>query len=109
VFGCLEPTHIALILIVALLVLGPKRLPEVSKTLGKGLRDFRQAMSGYSPESLLRPDEVHAATAAESDVQREAPIVAGTAQSAPNEPTVDAVVVDEAGPAEPAVAEQPAA
>jgi sec-independent protein translocase protein TatA len=39
----LEPTHLLFILVVALLVLGPKRLPEVGKTLGTGLRDFRQA------------------------------------------------------------------
>jgi TatA/E family protein of Tat protein translocase len=42
----LQPTHLIFILVVALLVLGPKRLPEVGKSLGKGLRDFRQAISG---------------------------------------------------------------
>jgi TatA/E family protein of Tat protein translocase len=41
----LQPTHLLLILVVALLVLGPKRIPEVGRTLGKGLRDFRQAIS----------------------------------------------------------------
>jgi sec-independent protein translocase protein TatA len=41
----LQPTHLLLILVVALLVLGPKRLPEVGRSLGKGLRDFRQAIS----------------------------------------------------------------
>jgi sec-independent protein translocase protein TatA len=47
VFGdILQPTHILFILVVALLVLGPKRLPEVGRSLGKGLRDFRGAMSG---------------------------------------------------------------
>jgi sec-independent protein translocase protein TatA len=34
------------IFVVALLVLGPKRLPEVGRSLGKGIRDFRGAMSG---------------------------------------------------------------
>ena len=42
----LQPTHLIFVLVVALLVLGPKRLPEVGRSLGKGLRDFRQAMSG---------------------------------------------------------------
>lgn len=41
----LQPTHLLLILVVALLVLGPKRLPEVGRSLGKGLRDFRHAIS----------------------------------------------------------------
>jgi sec-independent protein translocase protein TatA len=42
----LQPTHLLLILVVALLVLGPKRLPEAGRALGKGIRDFRSAMSG---------------------------------------------------------------
>ena len=47
----LQPTHLILILVVALLVLGPKRLPEVGKSLGRGLRDFRQGMSGVQDEA----------------------------------------------------------
>jgi sec-independent protein translocase protein TatA len=42
----LQPTHLLFILVIALLVLGPKRLPEVGRSLGRGLRDFRHAMSG---------------------------------------------------------------
>lgn len=42
----LQPTHLIFILVVALLVLGPKRLPEVGRSLGKGIRDFRGALSG---------------------------------------------------------------
>ncbi|HEY2657258.1 MAG TPA: twin-arginine translocase TatA/TatE family subunit [Solirubrobacteraceae bacterium] len=41
-----QPTHLIFIFVVALLVLGPKRLPEVGRSLGKGIRDFRGAMSG---------------------------------------------------------------
>lgn len=47
----LQPTHLLLILVVALLVLGPKRLPEVGRSLGKGIRDFRGAMSGIQDET----------------------------------------------------------
>jgi sec-independent protein translocase protein TatA len=42
----LQPTHLLFVLVVALLVLGPKRLPEVARQLGNGLRDFRAAISG---------------------------------------------------------------
>lgn len=42
----LQPTHLLLVLVVALLVLGPKRLPEVGRQLGRGLRDFRAAING---------------------------------------------------------------
>ena len=43
VFGSLGFTEIAFILILALLLFGPKRLPEIGKTLGKGLAEFRRA------------------------------------------------------------------
>jgi sec-independent protein translocase protein TatA len=46
----LQPTHLLFILVIALLVLGPKRLPEVGRSLGKGMRDFKSAISGDEPE-----------------------------------------------------------
>jgi sec-independent protein translocase protein TatA len=44
----LQPTHLLLILVVALLVLGPKRLPEVGRSVGKGLREFRHTVNGVT-------------------------------------------------------------
>jgi sec-independent protein translocase protein TatA len=41
----LQPTHLLFILVIALLVLGPKRLPEVGRALGRGLRDFKSALN----------------------------------------------------------------
>ena len=41
----LQPTHLLLVLLVALVVLGPKRLPEVARKLGDGMRDFKAAIS----------------------------------------------------------------
>ena len=49
----LQPTHLLFILVVALLVLGPKRLPEVGRSLGKGIRDFRGAMAGIEEHTNL--------------------------------------------------------
>ena len=40
------PMELVLVLVVALIVLGPKKLPEVGRSLGKGMRDFRDALSG---------------------------------------------------------------
>jgi sec-independent protein translocase protein TatA len=48
----LQPTHLLFVLVIALIVLGPKRLPEVGRSLGKGLRDFRQAMSGEDQDRV---------------------------------------------------------
>jgi sec-independent protein translocase protein TatA len=41
-----QPTHLLLILVVALLVLGPKRLPEVGRAVGRSIHDFRRAING---------------------------------------------------------------
>jgi sec-independent protein translocase protein TatA len=39
------PLEIAIVLIVALLILGPKRLPDAGRSLGKGMREFRGALT----------------------------------------------------------------
>jgi sec-independent protein translocase protein TatA len=49
--GIENPVHLIFIAAVALVVLGPKRLPEVARALGKGVREFREAMSGELHES----------------------------------------------------------
>jgi sec-independent protein translocase protein TatA len=40
------PMELFVVLIIALLVLGPKRLPEMGSSLGKGMREFKAALSG---------------------------------------------------------------
>ncbi len=57
----LQPTHLLLILVVALLVLGPKRLPEVGRSVGRTLHDFKSATSG---EATPPPDQVVSAEVA---------------------------------------------
>jgi sec-independent protein translocase protein TatA len=42
----LQPTHLIIVLIVALLVLGPKRLPEAGRALGQGLKEFKSSING---------------------------------------------------------------
>lgn len=41
--GAIEPWHLIIVLVVVLLVLGPKRLPEVGRSLGETIREFRKA------------------------------------------------------------------
>ena len=43
--GLESPTHLLIVLIVAVLVFGPKRLPEVGRSLGHGIRGFRESLS----------------------------------------------------------------
>jgi sec-independent protein translocase protein TatA len=48
--GLENPLHIALILIVVLMVFGAKRLPEMGKSMGSGIRGFKQAITGEEPD-----------------------------------------------------------
>jgi sec-independent protein translocase protein TatA len=53
--GLDNPIHIALLLMILLLVFGAKRLPEMGKSLGHGLRGFKDAVSGDAPAAELTP------------------------------------------------------
>jgi sec-independent protein translocase protein TatA len=56
--GLFQPTHLILILAIALLVFGPKKLPELGQGLGKGIRGFKDALKGIRDDSEgPRPDE----------------------------------------------------
>ena len=44
--GLENPLHIAIVLVVVLLVFGAKRLPEMGKSMGEGLRGFKESLSG---------------------------------------------------------------
>jgi sec-independent protein translocase protein TatA len=47
--GYLQPWHIIVLLAIALLLFGGKRLPEVGRSLGHGMREFKDAVTGNSP------------------------------------------------------------
>ena len=48
-------TGLVVILIVALLVFGPKRLPEMGRSLGKGMREFKDSISGKDDKPEIQP------------------------------------------------------
>jgi sec-independent protein translocase protein TatA len=45
--GWTSPTHIILLLLIALLLFGAKRLPEIGRSLGKGMREFKDSVTGH--------------------------------------------------------------
>jgi sec-independent protein translocase protein TatA len=53
--GLDNPLHIALILVVVLLVFGAKRLPEMGKSMGEGLRGFKDSLQGHAPADDAAP------------------------------------------------------
>ena len=42
------PMELIIVLVIALIVLGPKRLPEAGRAVGRGLREFKDSLSGMS-------------------------------------------------------------
>ena len=43
--GLFQPMHLLVILVVSLLIFGPKKLPDLGKGLGEGIRDFKTALA----------------------------------------------------------------
>jgi sec-independent protein translocase protein TatA len=91
--GLDNPLHIAFLVVILLLVFGAKRLPEIGRSLGSGMREFKDSISGDSkqpaitqtaqqPQATQPAPEVPAAQPAAAP----APVAAPPAQ-APAEPT----------------------
>lgn len=56
--GLFQPMHLLIIAGIALLIFGPKKLPELGKGLGDGIRGFKSAMSGEEkPAEPAKPQE----------------------------------------------------
>jgi sec-independent protein translocase protein TatA len=49
--GLFQPTHLIIIFAIALLVFGPKKLPELGKGLGEGIRALKEGMKDAPPPS----------------------------------------------------------
>ncbi len=61
--GNIGPLEIVIVLIIALIVFGPKRLPELGSSLGRGIREFKETISGEKRDDDDPDDEVKALSA----------------------------------------------
>ena len=52
--GNIGPLEIGIVLIIALVVFGPKRLPDLGHSLGKGIREFKGSVTGETDEPAAR-------------------------------------------------------
>jgi TatA/E family protein of Tat protein translocase len=74
--------EIAIVLVIGLLVFGPKKLPEISRGIGSGMRDFRKGLAGEVDAASAPVDAAAVPTAA--PVAAEAAVAAETPPAAPS-------------------------
>jgi sec-independent protein translocase protein TatA len=82
--GLDNPLHIAFLVVILLLVFGARRLPEIGRSLGSGMREFKESITGEtkSPtQTAISPPQQQPATTQTPPAQ---------AETAPSEPTPSA-------------------
>jgi sec-independent protein translocase protein TatA len=105
--GIESPVHLIFIAAIALIVLGPKRLPDLARSLGHGMREFRDAMSGAvdgeehasAPAPVLGQAQL---TVSSESTQAPASPPLATAAPATPEPVAAEPVAPPPAPSEPA-------
>ena len=101
--GLDNPLHIAFLVLILLLVFGAKRIPEIARSLGSGMNEFKQAVTGQQTQPLqpgqqpVQQQPVAQATAVQQPVAQAAP-----PPPPPMEPVVAAQPAEVARPVEPA-------
>jgi sec-independent protein translocase protein TatA len=55
--GLLSPVHMVIILVIVLVLFGPGKLPDLGKGLGKGIREFKDALKGGMDSSADKKEE----------------------------------------------------
>jgi sec-independent protein translocase protein TatA len=102
VFGTIGPQEVLIVLVIALVVLGPKRLPEMARSLGQGVKEFKEAIS-----EGLDAHEAHGLDSDDEDADPYEPASSRVHELPPAEPPPfdlpPAAPAPEAAPAEPAM------
>ena len=96
--GLDNPLHIAFLVVILLLVFGAKRLPEIGRSLGSGMREFKQSVTGQGePEQLNAAPQP--AAAPQTQVAQAAAAPAPPAAAAPAAPAAPPSAAEPSQPA----------
>jgi sec-independent protein translocase protein TatA len=83
--GLDNPLHIAILVVILLLVFGARRLPEIGRSLGSGMREFKDSISGEPKQQTLAPAAQQPIAQPQQPVAQPAPPATAPPQ-APAEP-----------------------
>jgi len=85
--------QIGIVLVIGLLVFGPKKLPELGRGLGSGMRDFKRGLSGEPEEAPAQPVVVQSTTPVVETATSE-PVAAAAAAAEPAATAAEATAAD---------------
>jgi sec-independent protein translocase protein TatA len=88
VFNSIGPTELIIVLVIVLVIFGPKRLPGLGRSLGSGMKEFRDSISGKGSDKDLDDED-------EPDTRREANAALGRPEDETPAAPVDGEVVSE--------------
>jgi len=88
------PLEIAVVLIIVLIIFGPKRLPELGQSMGRGIREFKNSISGDKDKDS--PEDARPELEASKQVQTSQPPQGASAEK-PAEPVEGEVVTENKG------------
>jgi sec-independent protein translocase protein TatA len=80
--GLDNPLHIAFLVVILLLVFGAKRLPEMGRSLGSGMREFKQSINGEAHQHQQQPTLTAASQQPQPVQAQPQPVQAGVAEQA---------------------------
>jgi sec-independent protein translocase protein TatA len=66
------PLEIAIVLVIVLLIFGPKRLPDLGRSMGRGMREFKESITGKDDDRELESSENVKAASADDESARTA-------------------------------------
>jgi sec-independent protein translocase protein TatA len=89
----ISPVQILIVLVIALLVFGPKRLPEMGKSVGRGIREFKGALLDDEPAPPAPPAAPQPPAAAATPGPVAPPAPAAAAAAADDDDVLEGVVV----------------
>ena len=66
------PLEIAVVLVIVLLIFGPKRLPDLGRSMGRGMREFKDSVTGKDDDKAIEPGETVTPATADDEPARTA-------------------------------------